>query len=129
MSLIPNPAPDKYGGVTVSPDGFVTGFTRAGAAVESSTSSACKLAEAFVFSRLEDNVKSESVTSLPCDCASPLEASRVSSATRRSRYRYTARLPRNFAGARRRRRDRLISASARIDESAVVERTAVGMMW
>src|SRR5688500_1342083 len=34
MALIPNPAPDKYGGVLVK-DGFVSGFTRAGAARES----------------------------------------------------------------------------------------------
>jgi NDP-sugar pyrophosphorylase family protein len=30
MALIPNPRPDKYGGVTVSDDGWVNGFSRAG---------------------------------------------------------------------------------------------------
>src|SRR4030095_11600691 len=30
MALIPNPRPDKYGGVTVSDDGWVKGFSRAG---------------------------------------------------------------------------------------------------
>jgi mannose-1-phosphate guanylyltransferase len=29
MALIPNPRPDKYGGVSVTPDGWVTGFPRA----------------------------------------------------------------------------------------------------
>jgi NDP-sugar pyrophosphorylase family protein len=35
MALVPNPRPDKYGGVTVSGDGWVTGFTRRGVSAES----------------------------------------------------------------------------------------------
>jgi NDP-sugar pyrophosphorylase family protein len=30
MALVPNPAPDKYGGAVVDSDGWVTGFTRRG---------------------------------------------------------------------------------------------------
>lgn len=64
MSLIPNPAPDRYGGVTVSSDGFVTGFTRPGAGGESFHFIGVQVAAAGVFSRLDDNVSHESVNGL-----------------------------------------------------------------
>lgn len=35
MALVPNPAPDKYGGAVVDADGWVTGFTRRGSGVPS----------------------------------------------------------------------------------------------
>jgi NDP-sugar pyrophosphorylase family protein len=35
MALVPNPAPDKYGGAVVDREGWVTGFTRRGSGVES----------------------------------------------------------------------------------------------
>lgn len=127
MSLIPNPAPDKYGGVTVSPDGLVTGFTRAGAAVESFHFIGVQLAEAAVFSRLEDNVKSESVNELY-----PLlmrespgsVAAFISNASFRDIGTPLDCLQTSLALAVH-EGDRLVSASAQIDESAVVQRTAV----
>ena len=64
MSLIPNPAPEKYGGVTVSEDGFVTGFTRPGSAVDSFHFIGVQVAGASVFRHLKDNVVSESVNGL-----------------------------------------------------------------
>lgn len=127
MSLIPNPAPDKYGGVAVSPDGFVTGFTRAGAAGQSFHFIGVQVTEAAVFSRLDDDVKSESVNELYpvmmrespgsiaafisdasfSDIGTPLDCLQTSLALASQEG------------------NRLVSASARIDESAVVERTAV----
>jgi NDP-sugar pyrophosphorylase family protein len=35
MALVPNPAPDKYGGAVVDREGWVAGFTRRGSGVES----------------------------------------------------------------------------------------------
>jgi mannose-1-phosphate guanylyltransferase len=64
MALVPNPKPDKYGGVTVSADGWVTGFTRRGAAAQSFHFIGVQAAEAHVFTRLEDGVPAESVGGL-----------------------------------------------------------------
>ena len=127
MSLIPNPAPDKYGGVLVSKDGFVTGFTRAGVAAESFHFIGVQLTEAGVFSSLADNVKSESVNELYpvlmrqtpgsiaafisdasfSDIGTPLDCLQTSLALAV------------------REGDRLVSDSARIHPTAIVERTAV----
>jgi NDP-sugar pyrophosphorylase family protein len=64
MSLIPNPRPEKYGGVLVSEDGYVTGFTRAGSTRPSFHFIGVQVAEAGVFERLEDGVPWESVNTL-----------------------------------------------------------------
>lgn len=64
MALIPNPRPDKYGGVRVSDDGWVTGFTRAGSDGESYHFIGIQVAEARVFAPLEDGVPSETVNRL-----------------------------------------------------------------
>ena len=64
MALIRNPAPDKYGGVTVSPGGFVTGFTRPGMAHESFHFIGVQVANAGVFDDLPDGVPHESVGGL-----------------------------------------------------------------
>jgi NDP-sugar pyrophosphorylase family protein len=64
MSLIPNPRPDKYGGVRVSDDGWVTGFTRPGASAESFHFVGVQMADARAFSDLEDGVPAESVNAL-----------------------------------------------------------------
>ena len=64
MSLVPNPAPAKYGGVTVTPDGFVSGFTRPGAEVQSFHFVGVQVAEARAFATLPDGVPSESVLGL-----------------------------------------------------------------
>jgi len=127
MSLIPNPAPDRYGGVTVSSDGFVTGFTRPGAGVESFHFIGVQVADAAVFSRLADNVASESVNGLYpvlmredpesiaafisdasfSDIGTPLDCLRTSLALAVHEG------------------DRMIAHTARIDGTAVVERTAI----
>jgi NDP-sugar pyrophosphorylase family protein len=64
MALIPNPRPDKYGGVQLSEAGRVTGFTRAGAAAESFHFIGVQVAEAQVFADLEDGVPAETVNTL-----------------------------------------------------------------
>ena len=127
MSLIPNPAPDKYGGVAVSPDGFVTGFTRPGAAGESFHFIGVQVATADVFRRVDDNVPSESVNGLyPVlmreapgsiaafisnasfrDIGTPLDCLRTSLALAVHEG------------------DRLVPEDARIEPTAVVERTAI----
>ena len=64
MALIPNPRPDKYGGVLVSDDRWVTGFTRAGSPGPSFHFIGVQVADARVFSGLEDGVPFESVNRL-----------------------------------------------------------------
>ena len=64
MALIPNPHPDKYGGVRVSEDGWVTGFTRRGTPGESFHFIGVQIARASVFAPLQDGVAAESVTAL-----------------------------------------------------------------
>jgi mannose-1-phosphate guanylyltransferase len=127
MSLIPNPAPEKYGGVTVSADGFVTGFTRPGSGVESFHFIGVQLTEADVFSHLEDNVVSESVNGLyPVmireargsiaafvsdatfnDIGTPLDCLRTSLALIAEEG------------------DRMVARSAEIGANAILERTAI----
>ncbi|HEX6976435.1 MAG TPA: NDP-sugar synthase [Vicinamibacterales bacterium] len=64
MALIPNPHPDKYGGVQVSDDGYVTGFSRAGAAQQSWHFIGVQAARAETFAALPDGVPAESVNML-----------------------------------------------------------------
>jgi NDP-sugar pyrophosphorylase family protein len=64
MALIPNPKPDKYGGVRVGDDGFVSGFTRPGTPGESYHFVGIQVAEREVFADLEDGVPAESVNAL-----------------------------------------------------------------
>jgi NDP-sugar pyrophosphorylase family protein len=64
LALIPNPRPDKYGGVLVGDDGRITGFTRAGASVETCHFIGVQVADAHAFARLEDGVHAESVNAL-----------------------------------------------------------------
>ncbi len=64
MALIPNPRPDQYGGVRVSDDGWVTGFTRRGQAGESYHFIGVQIAAARVFAGLEDGVPAETVNEL-----------------------------------------------------------------
>jgi NDP-sugar pyrophosphorylase family protein len=63
MALVPNPRPEKYGGVLVA-DGYVTGFVRAGSGGPSYHFIGVQLAEAEVFRPLEDGVPWESVNTL-----------------------------------------------------------------
>lgn len=61
MALIPNPNPDKYGGVLLDADRGVTGFTRRGHAGPSFHFIGPQVVEADAFSPLADGVPAESV--------------------------------------------------------------------
>jgi NDP-sugar pyrophosphorylase family protein len=64
MALIPNPRPEKYGGVLVSDDGWVAGFTKPGDDRQSFHFIGVQAALAQAFSRLEDGVPANSVGGL-----------------------------------------------------------------
>jgi NDP-sugar pyrophosphorylase family protein len=64
MALIANPRPDKYGGVRVSADGRVVGFSRAGTPGDSFHFIGVQMVEAPVFADLPDGVAAESVNEL-----------------------------------------------------------------
>jgi NDP-sugar pyrophosphorylase family protein len=69
MALIPNPRPSQYGGVVVTPDGWITGFTSARQAAETGGPPSfhfigVQVASARAFARLEDGVPAESVNAL-----------------------------------------------------------------
>jgi len=64
LALIPNPRPDKYGGVIVSNKQWVTGFTRAGAAQPSYHFIGVQIAERRAFESLTDGVPAETVNDL-----------------------------------------------------------------
>ena len=61
MAVIPNPSPDKYGGVLVDEDGCVSGFSRRGAVRESYHFIGVQVVDAAVFAHLPDNAADESV--------------------------------------------------------------------
>lgn len=61
MALIPNPRPDKYGGVLLDGDHVVTGFTRRGSVQPSFHFIGPQVVEAGAFSMLDDGVPAESV--------------------------------------------------------------------
>ncbi len=64
MALIPNPHPEKYGGVQVSHDGWITGFTRAGTPGDSWHFIGVQAASVEAFAALADGVPAESVNAL-----------------------------------------------------------------
>jgi NDP-sugar pyrophosphorylase family protein len=64
MALIANPRPDRYGGVVVSHDGWVTGFHRRNPAAVSCHFIGVQIAARRVFADLADGVASESVASV-----------------------------------------------------------------
>jgi NDP-sugar pyrophosphorylase family protein len=64
MALIPNPRPDKYGGVQVAGGRWVTGFTRAGAGGATYHFIGVQIVEARVFADLEDGAPAETVNAL-----------------------------------------------------------------
>lgn len=64
MALIPNPRPDKYGGVVVSDQGWVTGFTRAGSAQGSYHFVGVQIVQSRAFESLSDGVPSETVNGI-----------------------------------------------------------------
>ncbi len=61
MALIPNPRPDKYGGVLVDERGAITAFTRRGSPGPSLHFIGPQVVHASVFADLPDGVPSESV--------------------------------------------------------------------
>jgi NDP-sugar pyrophosphorylase family protein len=64
MAVVPNTEPHKYGGVLVSDDGMVSGFTRKGSAAPSFHFIGVQVAEAEAFASLPDNTPHESVGAL-----------------------------------------------------------------
>ena len=60
MALIENPRPEHYGGVVVTPDGWITGFGRAGRY----HFIGLQVAKARVFASLQDGIPAESVNML-----------------------------------------------------------------
>ena len=64
MALIPNPRPDKYGGVQVAGGRWVTGFTRTGDGDASYHFIGVQIADARVFAHLEDGAPAETVNAL-----------------------------------------------------------------
>jgi mannose-1-phosphate guanylyltransferase len=66
MALVENPDPKKYGGVQVSNDGWVTGFSRAQGGEQPSGYHfiGVQVAQAIAFEELEDGVSIESVNAL-----------------------------------------------------------------
>jgi NDP-sugar pyrophosphorylase family protein len=64
MALIPNPRPDKYGGVLLDGYGAVTGFTRRGSTQTSFHFIGPQIVETDAFLSLEDGVPAESVLGL-----------------------------------------------------------------
>ena len=127
MALIPNPAPDKYGGVAVTRDGFVGGFTRRGVVANSYHFIGVQIAEASVFADLPDGVPHESVAALypALMRESPhAVAAFVSDALFQDIGTPADCLATSLALART-EGDRLVSPAARIASTAVVERTAV----
>jgi NDP-sugar pyrophosphorylase family protein len=127
MSLIHNPAPDKYGGVVISPDGYVAAFTRRGTAGDSFHFIGVQVVEADVFAGLTDGEPTESVGGLypalmrdsPGSVAAFVsEAAFRDIGTPADCLRTSLELA-NDEGCR------LVSVGARIDPSAIVERTAV----
>jgi mannose-1-phosphate guanylyltransferase len=64
MAVVPNDAPERYGGVVVAPDGAVTGFTGRGSRTASWHFIGVQVAEAAAFASLPPDEPAESVTSL-----------------------------------------------------------------
>jgi NDP-sugar pyrophosphorylase family protein len=64
MALIPNPQPEKYGGVVVGDSETVRGFTRAGVTRENYHFIGVQFAEAQAFADLADGAPAESVNAL-----------------------------------------------------------------
>ena len=64
MAVIPNPAPEKYGGVLITRDHFVSGFTSPGAGRASYHFIGVQVAEAEAFDSLADGIPHESVNAL-----------------------------------------------------------------
>src|SRR5262249_27190476 len=64
MAVIPNPRPDKYGGVIVEDGRWVTGFTRARSGQPSYHFVGVQIADARAFQSVPEGVPSESVNGI-----------------------------------------------------------------
>jgi mannose-1-phosphate guanylyltransferase len=64
LAVVPNDAPERYGGVLVAPDGAVTGFTRRGSREPSWHFIGVQVAEAAAFETLPPDRPAESVAAL-----------------------------------------------------------------
>ena len=64
LAVIPNPAPERYGGVLVSRDGQVTGFVPRGAAGPTWHFVGVQIAEREAYASLEDGAPADSIGSL-----------------------------------------------------------------
>ena len=127
MALIRNPLPEKYGGVTLSEDGFVTGFTRRGVVRDSYHFIGVQVADAGVFAELPDGMPHESVGALyPAMMRADPRAigAFVSAATFRD-IGTPADLLRTSLEVAADEGDRLVSPSTRIEPGAILERTIV----
>jgi len=127
MALVPNPAPEKYGGVLVTPDGFVAGFTKAGAAVDTYHFVGVQVTEARVFAPLPDGVPHESVNALYPELMRQTPRA-IAAFVGPAAFRDIG-TPADYLATcldlAREEGDRLRSPRARIAASAVLERTAV----
>lgn len=127
MALIPNPAPQKYGGVSVTAEGYVGGFTMRGPQSAGHHFIGVQVVEAGAFAPLEDNVPHESVGALypalmrqsPRAVAAFVSEASFSDIGTPADY-----LGTSLALARR-EGDRLVSPRAQVASSAVLERTAL----
>lgn len=127
MAVIPNPEPDKYGGVLLDRDGFVRGFSRRGTYKECFHFIGVQVARADVFEALPDNVPDESVARLypaMIGQAPRSVAAFVSSATFRD-IGTPADYLRTSLDLAAREGDRLVSEGARIDPAATLQHTIV----
>jgi NDP-sugar pyrophosphorylase family protein len=61
MALVPNPAPDKYGGAVVDAEGWVTGFTRRGSGIPSFHFIGAQVTAHAAFALVPDGMAGESV--------------------------------------------------------------------
>jgi mannose-1-phosphate guanylyltransferase len=127
LALIPNPRPETYGGVRVSNDGWVTGFTRPGSGEASYHFIGVQAAEAEVFAALVDGVPYESVNALyPALIAA--SAKSIGAFICRASFQDIG-TPSDYLATSIRlsgtEGDRLVSGRATVAESARVVRTAV----
>ena len=127
MALIPNPAPEKYGGVSITPKGFVSGFTRPGAALESYHFIGVQVAEADAFTSLEDGVPYESVNAHYPELMRrhPESVAAFVSTASFQDIGTPADLLQTSLALAGEEGNRLASATARVAQDAVVERTAL----
>jgi NDP-sugar pyrophosphorylase family protein len=141
MAVVPNPEPDKYGGVLVDANGVVTGFARRGTAAPSHqrTSAAyhfvgIQVAEAEAFATVPDATPYESVAALyPALIASRPGAVRALITSGEfldigtpDDYRRTSLLLARREGIPLHGRDAHIHGSARVEESVLWDDVEVG---